>query len=202
MKTVFSAPRRSHLLLFVVTALLLIAPTSYANVRTEPSDLPGYARLSYEDLFHTDEWAVIVFYRPPDCVPDDFNLLEFFDFNAFDCGPATTDGFYIWDGEPWISNPVQVMLQGLGDVPVWFVAWPDLQAAIADTMLTMSELEALSPRLIGSASFYNETLHPTGAAVKPMINFVAHGTLVDGRSFQVHVKWTENTDPQVRIEFR
>jgi len=202
MRTRFSAPRRSFLLLIVVAALLLVAPASYANVRTEPSDLPGYARLSYEDLFYDDGWAAIVFYRPPDCVPDGFNLLEFFDLNAFDCGPATTDGFYIWAGEPWVSSPIQIMLQGLGDVPVWFVAWPELEAAIADGILTMPELEALPSLLIGSADFYNETLHPTGGAVMPMISFVAHGTLVDGQSFQVHVTWTANADPQVRIEFR
>ena len=188
MKTGFSAPRRSLLLLIVVAALLLVAPASYANVRTE-AVIPYYARIGYEELYHNDEWAAIVFYRLPDCVPDDFNLLEFYDFaGAFGCEP-TTDGFLIWAGEPWVSAPIQMELHGLGDVPVWFMTWPDLQVAIADGSLTMPELEAIPSLLIGSASFYNETLHP--AAVVPMINYVAHGLLADGRSFQVHATWPE-----------
>ncbi len=184
MKSLSVAPRRALPFLIVVVALLLIAPASYAKVRTE-AVMPGYARISYEDLIHTDEWAAIVFYRLPDCVPDGFNLLEFYDMpNALFC-PDTTAGFMIWAGEPWESAPIDMQLHGLGAVPVWFVPWPALQAAIGDGMLTMPELEAMSP-LIGSASFYNETLHPTGGAMVPMINFVAHGTLADGRSFQVN----------------
>ena len=200
MKTVSSKPRRALLFLIVVIALLLVAPTSYAKVRTEPADLPYYARIELAYVPHTDEWAAIVFYRLPDCVPDDFNLLGFYDFSAFSC-ECTTEGFYIWAGEPWVSAPIQAKLQGLGAVPVWFVAWSELQAAIGDGELYMPELEAIPSLLIGSASFYNETLHP--AAVVPMINFMAHGTLDDGRSFEVHGTWpgwTEQTN-HTHIEF-
>lgn len=204
MKSLSAAPRRALPFLIVVVVLLLIAPASYAKVRTE-AVMPGYARIGYEDLFHTDEWAAIVFYRLPDCVPDGFNLLEFYDMpNALSC-PDTTAGFMIWAGEPWESAPIDMQLHGLGAVPVWFVPWPALQAAIGDGMLTMPELEVIPSLLIGSASFYNETVHPTGGAVVPMINLVAHGTVVDGRSFQVNVTWPHVIGPEdpirnVRIE--
>jgi hypothetical protein len=39
--------------------------------------------------FALREWAAIAFYRPPACVPDDFNLLDFFDPNAMDCPSVT-----------------------------------------------------------------------------------------------------------------
>ena len=149
--------------------------------------MPFYACIERGEAFHTDEWAAIVFYRPSECVPDNFNLLDFYDFeNAFGCTPYTTDGFTIWAGEPWVSAPIQIQLHGLGAVPVWFVGWPEMQAAIADDILSMSELEAMPSLLTGSASFYNETLHPDGGAQVPMINYVAHGMLDDGRTFRVH----------------
>jgi hypothetical protein len=187
-----------------VAVLLLVAPASYAKVRTD-AVIPYYARLSDQDLFHTDDWAVIVFYKLPECVPDDFNLLEFLDVpNALYCAD-TTAGFMIWAGEPWESAPIQMEVQGMGEVPVWFVSWPKLEAAIADDVLFVSDLERMSP-LIGSASFYNETLHPSEGAKVSMINYVAHGTLLDGRTFQVNVTWPHAVGPEapirnVRIEF-
>ena len=173
--------------------LQLISPVSsaYANVRTENAgDLPYYARTD-PPFSHTAEWGVIVFYRPPECIPTDFNLLELFDIpGAFGCGPYTTDGFAIWKNGPGTdAAPIQQKLFGLGAVPVWFVPWPDLQSAIADGILTIGEIEGMSP-LKGSASFYEETLHPS-----KMIEFTARGILVDdGRTFQVHVTTVGGAD--------
>jgi hypothetical protein len=182
---------------------LLVASSAYAKIRTpEGGDLPYYARIQDGEVFHDGEWAVIVFYRPTDCVPDDFNLLSFDDFGASGCGPPTTDGFIIWYGEPGDTPPIQIKLRGLGAVPVWFVAWPELEAAVADGTLLMSELEAMSTRKTGSASFYTETLHPTGVVKVPMINYVAHGLLDDGPSFKVHVTLVTGSHMDVRITFR
>jgi hypothetical protein len=135
-------------------------------------------------------------------VPGSFNLLEFYDWNAFDCGPPTTDGFIIWYGEPGDTPPIQIKLRGLGAVPVWFVAWPELDAAMADGDLTMAELEAMATLKTGSASFYTETLHPTGVVKVPMINYVAHGLLDDGSSFKVHVTLVTGSHTDVGITFR
>jgi hypothetical protein len=198
------APRRAIVLLLLVAVLLLVAPITHANTRTvDGGDLPYYARIErWEEPYHNDEWAAIVFYRPPGCVPDSFDLLDFYDFpdgsdlGAFECTPPTTDGFIVWDGAPGESDPVQIKLHGLGDVPVWFVAWPELEDALGDEHLYMTELAGMPSLLTGSASFYNETLHPTGG----MIVYVAHGVLEDGRDFRLNVTLISGV-MKVRIDF-
>jgi hypothetical protein len=172
-------------LLLLVGVLLLAAPTATANVRLTGGETPFYARIESGEIFHSDEWAVIGFYRPPACVPADFNLLALFDVpGAFACGPSTIDGFTIWRNGPETDPaPIQAEFHGLGAVPIWFVRWPDLEAAVADDVLTIGELAALPSLLVGSASFYQETLHPEQAAQVGELEFVAHGTLEDGSPF-------------------
>jgi hypothetical protein len=93
-----------------------------------------------EEVLHTDDWAVIPFYRPPECVPADFNLLDFFDIpGAFLCGPQTVQTASIWRNGPGIDEaPIHAKSHGLGTMPVWFVSWPQLEAAIAAGVLTMA----------------------------------------------------------------
>jgi hypothetical protein len=199
-------------LAILVTGILLLAavPTASANVRVEGEggNLPFYARLERGGVYHTDDWAAIVFYRPPTCIPADFNLLDFFDIpGAFDCTPPTTDGFSIWEHGPGIeSAPMLVELHGLGAVPVWFVRWPALQAALADDVVTIAELVSLQP-LVGSASSYHETLRPSEAVKVSTIEFNARGTLADGRSFELEATAISPTpttlrDVHTRIVFR
>ena len=182
----------------VILALAAFPVTVFANTRTgEGGDLPFYARIESGEIFHDDEWAVIIFYRPPECVPDEFDLLDFYDWNAFGCAPYTTDGFIIWEGEPG-GTPIQIKLHGLGAVPVWFVNWPDLEEEVDDGELLMSELEAME-KLVGSAAFYTETLHPTGGVKVPMINYVALGELEDGTPFRVHALLVADRVTNVQI---
>ncbi len=161
------------------------------NLRV-PDDTPGipaYARVERPTI-HTDEWAAIVFYRDPECVPADFNLLDFIDFpRAFDCR-LTVSGFEVWDNGPDIDGgPRHAYSSGHG-VPVWFVDWSIFQGAIADDFLTMTELESLAP-LKGSATTFHEVIHPivppgmTGGAKVPHLTITASGVLPDGRSFQL-----------------
>ncbi len=193
------------LLSILVIVLLVSSSSAYASSRTENGgDLPYYARIERdEEPIHDGGWAPIVFYRPPECVPDDFNLLDFYHFpddtspGAFACQPPTTDGFIIWEGEPWLSNPSLIKLHGLGAVPVWFVSWSDLQVALEDDKLTVPELQAIDSLMIGSANRYNETLHPG-----VMINYVAKGNLSDGQSFWVHARLVAGDVPYARIVFR
>jgi hypothetical protein len=142
---------KRYTLLTLLVAGCVIMPTSsvHANIRVEvPEDSPGfpfYARIVWPDIIHTDEWAVIPFYRDPSCVPGDFNLLGFIDIpRAFGC-PLTVTGFEVWkNGLPIDQAPLVAKTYALGNVPVWFVAWPELDAAIADQVLTISELARLS----------------------------------------------------------
>lgn len=180
----------SFFVLVVMVATVVAPQIAMANVRYEDGgDVPFYARLERGITYTDGEWVTVVFYRPPECIPSNFNLLDFFDFaDTWSCLPPTTDGFTIWgDG----TAPIQQELHGLGSVPVWFVSLVDYQLAVADDVLTIGELASLLSLKTGSASFYQETLHPLGGARRNHLEYNAHGTLADGASFRVHVVHTE-----------
>ncbi len=202
----FGISRLALVMLMVASLLLVSAPSVSANVRLPGGDVPFYARIAAAEVYHTDEWAAVVFYRPPSCVRPDFNLLDFYDVPAaFACGPLTTGGHEIWANGP-ATDPAPKMtdLHGLGAVPVWFVSWPALEQAVADGMLTIGELDAL-PRHTGAASFFHELLHPEGAKTY-VIEINATGTLEDGRTFRLHIQGVGEVYPTihelVQIAFR
>ena len=173
--------------------------------------IPGYARVEGPFVYHTEEWAAIVWYRAPDCVPDGFNLLDLFDIpGAFAC-PLTVSGLELRVNGPGIdAAPRHTVSSGLA-VPVWFVPWPALQAALVDDVLTIDELDSLSP-LKGIADTFHENLHPSvgpgglpGGAKVPHLAITASGDLPDGRSFQYEftgVFYDVGQVQHVRIVFR
>jgi hypothetical protein len=156
--------------------------------REDPVASPFYLR----EVFGTGEWSVIYFYRPPECVPRDFNLSLFFDVpRVFECAPMTVDAFAVWETGPRLDpfGPRQARARGLGAVPFWFVRTEDLRRVTRDDAYTIGDLEALDP-LMGTARFFTEVLHPEGAAKNPLLVVNARGTLEDGRSFRVHISVT------------
>jgi len=157
-------------------------------VRTVGGDVPFYARTDF--VYQDGEWAVVVFYRPPECVPPTFNLLDFYDIpGAFFCFPPTMTGWDIWENGPGVDPaPIKSQLRGLGAVPVWLLDSAEMQAATADGVLTISELQGMRSLLRGSASFYNESL-----LIGRKITFVANGAPEDGRMF--HVQVSNNDEP-------
>ncbi len=210
----------------MLVALLLISNTAIstslvqAAVRVEvgpglPGGFPAYARFGGpgpgSDFFHTEEWAAIVFYREPKCVPPGFNLLAMVDIPAvFGC-PLTVAGFEIWkNGPPPVDTaPLVTESYGLGAVPVWFVSWPELQEQIEDGVLTIKDLSSMDSLQIGSADFFRETMQLQSASVATHSGIVAHGHLADGRSFQFETQGVlenpQNTVPSVknvRISFK
>ncbi|HET9587888.1 MAG TPA: hypothetical protein VFO91_03770 [Anaerolineales bacterium] len=68
---------------------------------------PFYARFqdSPPYIFSDGEWAVIYFYRDPNCVPANFNLLLFFDFADSFGGPLEVHGFDLWERVRLVSSP-------------------------------------------------------------------------------------------------
>jgi len=186
---------RKHLFI-VAGGVVLVAAWALANVRLEfPPGPPYYAQFSNldpygEEIYHTEEWAAIPFYRDPSCVPGAFNLLDFFDApRVFQCA-LKVGGFEIWAVPPWEGGPgpIQARIQGLGAVPIYFVSWPELRAAVVDRVLTMDELRALPSLKIGYATFYSSNLHPSGGSANvPHIQIVATGVLQDGKQFQFQV---------------
>lgn len=183
-----------------------------ANVRTSvPSENPGppaYSHIQHaagpEPFFipHTSEWAAIPFLRNTACIPPDFNLLDFNDFTpAFPGGPPrpfvcplTVEGFALWkNGPPPIDFvPIFSQFHGSGSVPVWFVQWPELLGAVADSNLTLTELASMESLQIGFASLYQDTVLP--GVNRPQgpgngkIEINAFGFLLDGRSFQLSIR--------------
>ncbi len=191
-------------LLPVLLLLLVIAPAALALVRIDDNgQVPFYARIERGGYLHNGRWVSIVFYREPSCVPDDFNMLDFFDYpdgvdnGAFDCQPPTTDNVSIWKNGPEVDPaPLRALFRGLGAVPVWFVKLDELEAAVADDVLTIGELEGMPSLLVGSARGYREILRPGQG-----IRYNANGTLDDGRTFIVRVR--ANSDRNyVHIVFR
>jgi len=165
---------------------------------------PFYARLERGLVHRTNDWVAVAFYRNPSCVPPDFNLLNFFDFGnipaVFAC-PLTVHGFEIWTNGPQVdTGPIQGKLRGNGAVPVWFVSVEDFTQALPG--ITRAELASMPSLLEGSASFFEETLHPAGAAQQSMLKIVASGLLPDGRLFRYDAVEAAGELRVVRIEFR
>ncbi|MFY9610944.1 MAG: hypothetical protein WAU45_20325 [Blastocatellia bacterium] len=193
----------------------LLAASVQAQIITFTPPDPGpplYAILEPTFVPHTDDWAAVAFVRAPSCVPPGFNLLNVVNVPAaFGC-MLTVQGHAIWKNAPPPVDeaPIQVNLLGLGAVPVWFVSWTEMQAALADNVLTVPELSSLPSLRIGSASFFKETQHP--GPERPQgpgngkIEINARGTLSDGRTFILQVREMgvdqESTIRHIRIEFK
>ena len=188
-----------RLIVFVMAMALLglTGTPSTATVRDpNGADVPFYARIDPDGFAPSDgNLTMVYFYRPPECVPSGFNLLNFFDIpGAFFCGPPTTEGFTLWETGVFLDpGPFFSHLSGLGAVPVWFVDTRDYEDAVSDGELTIGELEGLSP-LKGTASHFNEVLRPSEAASVPGTSVSLKGYLEDGRAFianHVHVHVNE-----------
>lgn len=198
-------PRLGTVLLALSVALAILpASVAFADdglVRTdfpsaEDPGIPAYARIDASvpgapPVYSDGDWAAIVFYRDPGCVPGGFNLLQFFDFNAFAC-PLAISGFDLWEGEP-LSSPPKVAKSFGTEVPVWFVPTSTIAVAIADGVLTIGELAGLDGLLVGTADRFVETLHPHpfpvigGGHPTPKLILNAKGQLDDGRRFALHI---------------
>lgn len=174
----------------VVVFLMNSHGTAQANTRTTgEGEVPFYARVEISD----GSLYAVVFYRPAECIPPAFNLLDFYDpENCWTCGPTTTEGFMLWENGPEVDDgPVLSVLKGRGAVPVWFASVPELEGAAADGILTIGELGSLPSLQKGFASDYQETLRPYPIAVTNTMVVEARGSLLDGRAFKVHFNHTE-----------
>jgi hypothetical protein len=213
--------RKSMALIALTAGVVSLETSSHAAIRVSiPSQDPGppfYASIARPpggQIFQDGEWAAIPFLRDTTCAAYNTtsnsspNLLDGFDPGAHDCKLAV-HGFAIYNSglDP---VPVYAWLMGDGAVPIWFVRWSELRAAIPDDELTVGELESLPSLLIGSASFFEYVnqigvLRPQGEG-NGKIEIASSGTLNDGRAFQFSVREMGvdqiSTLRHVRIEFR
>lgn len=177
------------------------APANEPVVIESQGEVPFYARFGENETFGDEEVVAIVFYRPPECIPAEFNLMQFFHFpdetspGAFACAPPTTAGTETWENGPETDPaPLVAELTGRGAVPVWFFDREELFAAMADGQVTIGDLTEMPSRRVGTAVTYAELLHPSQSNAQPLIQFTAEGTLEEGGAFAVSVS---NGDPEV-----
>jgi hypothetical protein len=153
---------------------LELAIEDYENLKSDPAfiefsipqDNPGppfYARIAIlgaDRLFmEAGSTVIIPMLRNVDCINPEFNLLNLFDVPAAFFCPLTVNGKgLIEPGATPDVFPIIAYLQS-SDMPIWFLDRDPLLAAIADGVLTLSELNALNPRK-GVASRYIEYNKP------------------------------------------
>lgn len=160
---------------------------------TFPDPDPGppiFARVTTQrnQIFSDGEYVGIPFYRNPDCVPHDINLLQGLfpptdeGPGAFGC-PMTGSGYYFIeeDAEPG-TFPIVSVTQG--PVFIWFVSWEAFSAASSDGELTMADLLEMDP-LRGEADLFLEVLYPREANHR--VELWSRGVLSDGRAFHFNV---------------
>ncbi|MDJ0910203.1 MAG: hypothetical protein QNI99_13480 [Woeseiaceae bacterium] len=173
-------------------------PVAQLDFPIESPGIPAYARLELLvpnfDVPNNNRWAAIVFYRDPDCVPADFNLGQFFHFpsasglGAFAC-PLLVEGHEIWDTAPGPgASPIYVRTRNaVPNMPIWFVAWHELQPILESGQVFIGDIAALPSLIRGSAYWYEEALYPNESAEVPGITLRSRGTLEGGGQFRL--KW-------------
>jgi hypothetical protein len=215
--------KRNFLIIGIVLALSLVGAFAWSQVSAADSGLvrtdwpsaedpgpPFYARIDdvTHSVFHDGEWAAILFYRDPSCVPANFNLLQFFDPPAaFGCAPLT-QGYSLW--QEAMSGAPKIAKTSGEAVPVWFVPVEAVNRAAQDGDLTIGELEGMDGLLVGYAEQYDETLHPHalppelggGGHPNPKLILNAKGRLEDGRQFNLHITQENDEVKAIQIQFR
>lgn len=149
------------------------------------ADPPFYARVERPYAApHDDRTAVIVFYRDPECVRPDFNLLDLVDVPAaFDCGLVVRGREYRAIGSDPFAPPYLSVLRNSGRVPMWFVSTAELMAAAADNVLTIGELRALPSLVRGWAAPWSEWLEPAPVRSPSVTRMQARGMLPGAGAF-------------------
>ena len=172
-------------------------PAVQLDFPVESPGIPAYARLELLvpnfDVPNNDRWAAIVFYRDPACVPDDFDLGQFFHLpgpgglGAFGCR-LLVEGQEIWENGPGTDlAPIYVRTRNaVPDLPVWFAAWDELRPILESGQVFIGDIEALPSLVRGSARWFEEALYPNGSADLPGITLRAEGSLENGGAFRLN----------------
>lgn len=150
-----------------------------------PADPPFYARVERPYIApHDAGTAVIVFYRDPECVRPDFNLLDLVDVPAaFDCGLVVRGSEYRAIGSDPFAPPYLSKLRNSGRQPIWFVSTAELMAAVADDVLTIGELRALPSLVQAWAAPWSEHLEPFPVRTPSVTRMHARGMMPGGKAF-------------------
>lgn len=127
----------------------------------EDPGIPIYARVGpiLNQFFVAGNQLVIPFYRNPECIPDSFNLLNYYDPPAaFGCELMVQGRFVIEKDAEEGQFPIMAHTTG-SEVPVWIVDWSGFQSLKANGAVTIVDLEALQP-IKATALQFEEYLSP------------------------------------------
>lgn len=164
----------------------------------ESPGIPAYVRLNLNvgdyDLPNDGNWAALVFYRDPDCIPANFDLGQFFDppgpggLGAFNC-PILTEGLELWENGPGAGDAAPLYARSRNatpGLPIWFVASSEIQPFIDSGHVFIDDIVSLPSLIRGSARWYEEALYPSEAAPDPSITMRAEGRLETGGRFSLN----------------
>ena len=156
------------------------------------------------------DWCASVCYRPPECIPNNVDLLIFVHLDLLDPSraaecPFLLEGFMIWeDGKvPYVDQPSYWELhdiKGVG-VPIWFFTKEDKYRALRGT-LKIQEFEKMESLLKGSANHYYEILDLNAGPDDPLLEIVASGVLEDGRRFSMHYEMYAGGISNLAVTFK
>lgn len=127
----------------------------------EDPGIPIYARVGpiLKQFFIAGDQLVIPFYRNPVCIPDSFNLLNYYDPPvAFGCELMVQGRFVIEKDAEEGQFPIMAHTSGT-EVPVWIVDWAGFQLLMDEGAVTMVDLEGLDP-IKATALQFEEYLSP------------------------------------------
>jgi hypothetical protein len=169
--------------------------------------VPAYARLgiAFNQILSDGEWLAVPMLRDPACIPAEFDLLGFFDPpgpggpGAFAC-TLNLHGWYLTEADaPQGTFPLRVHSSG-DAVPFWFVRWAEFEPLLASGTVRIGELAALPSLVRGSATRFEEVLHPRPDEHRVVID--ARGRLENGQPFRFHLTSVGDRIVAIRISFR
>lgn len=191
--------------MWAVAALQLgLGAGTFAAERIEvPPDVyaPVWVRYLGDPELNVVVW---VFYRAPENVPADFNLVDFFDVGDRDGNgnpdpwdfPLLMQGFQLVElGPPLV--PYKASLREIDVVPVWFTSFDEaIQVLMTTGTITIEQLSQMTSLVKASATFYHEELHPLDGGL-PVVkyDYQVRGALEDGRLFWVHLVGNDHDTP-------
>lgn len=178
------------------TAELPVVPDGLIEDKVQRAG-PFWARMGSGELFGiptTDEYGIIFFYikDPAGTIPPDFNLLSFWDSRANDPSVHSSVKGTTWHIPDHPVPPYMTLLEDKIPVPFWIITIDQVHQVIADGIVTIVELEGLSPApMKGFSKDFTQLLHPGGggAPVEEIgLDISAFGHLKYGRKFYYSFK--------------
>jgi len=177
------------------------------DVPVESPGIPLYMRLGAQgdgwQVPGNADWTVIVFYRDPACIPNDFDLADALDLpgpdglGAFAC-PLLVEGFDLRFEtlDPTMPPEYMYMRNSQHDFPIWFVSTRELDELLDRGFVYIDEIEALPSRVAGRGWQFEEQLTPYGFNPRQGISMSARGRLATGGQFSFFWYYTaEVPDP-------